>query len=109
MYYNISMKNISPAQLKSRMREKNIRQSDIAHAIGCTQGHLSRLLNGNVSGNSKTFREVVRFLYSDEHEISTKGEKILDRLIKECWDGTLRQALIFDDIIRNAVKLSEFD
>jgi len=103
------MKSIPLSQLKSRLRERKIRQSDVARAIGCTQGHVSRLLSGEVSEDSKTFQRIARFLYLDEKEISPEGKKILARLVDECWDGTLEQALIFDEIIRGAAKLCYLD
>ena len=103
------MKNITTTQLKHRLRERKIRQSDVARAIGCTQGHVSRLLSGETSEKSKTFQKIVRFLYRGGTEIAPEGKDILARLIDECWGGTLEQALIFDEIIRGATKLCYLD
>jgi transcriptional regulator with XRE-family HTH domain len=98
--------NVSIMTLKSKMSAKGIRQADIAKAMDCSQGHISKILNGDIAPHSRLFQKVARFIVQDEECRSAEGDEILKRLIEECWDGTLEQALIFDDIIRSATKLS---
>jgi transcriptional regulator with XRE-family HTH domain len=99
-------KIIIHTEIKSQIKSKGIKQADIAKAVGCTQGHISRLLNGEVAEDSRLYKKVAEFVFQDQMEKSNEGQAILDLLIDDCWDGSLEQALIFDDIIRNAIKLT---
>jgi len=93
------------AALKEKISSINLKQTDIARAVGCSQSQISRIINGDISQESRLFKKVVHFAFQNEEQRSKEGEKILSELLDDCWDGTLEQALIFNDIIRSATKL----
>lgn len=106
---NYMSSRINSNTLKSEIKAKKLKQADIAKALGLSQGHVSRLINGEIAEDSKAFRLLVKFVYQQDAERSSDGKAILDRLIEDCWDGTVEQANVIDEIVRSAIKLIYLD
>ena len=98
---------ITAKSLKAEIRVRRLRQSDIAKTLQISQGHVSRLLSGDVAENSKAFKLLVKFVFKQTAQKSIEGKIIFDRLLEDCWDGTVEQANVIDEIVRSAMKLKD--
>ena len=92
--------NIQPRHLRSRIKQRNLLQSDIATAIGCDQGQVSRLLAGKSSSNSKTYRHICEHVFANEKPYEHLGKKILDEAVNQLWDGTIEHARVVAKLLQ---------
>ncbi|MES1938441.1 helix-turn-helix domain-containing protein [Salinisphaera hydrothermalis] len=82
----------SPDHLRTEMRRRGLRQADIADAVGCNQAQVSRLLSGDSSSGSKTYREICRFVLDFEQADRQAGRRLIESALAECWDGSMEDA-----------------
>lgn len=98
---------INAESLRAEIKARKLRQSDIARALGLSQGHVSRLINGEIAEESKAFRRLAKLVIQQTSQQSINGKAILDQLLEDCWDGTVEQATVIDEIVRSAMKLTD--
>lgn len=91
---------ISPTSLRAEIRRKGLTQAEVATAIGCDQGQVSRLLSGASSSRSRTYRQICDYVFradTAEHEV---GERIIRDALSDCWDGSADDARDIAGILR---------
>ncbi|MDA3922123.1 MAG: helix-turn-helix transcriptional regulator [Salinisphaera sp.] len=96
----IDANQISPSRLRSELRRQGLRQADIATAIGCDQGHVSRLLSGSSPTRSRTYRRICELLLPDDTAERDAGEQIIRDALNDCWDGSPDEAREIAAILR---------
>ena len=100
------MNNPSLEELKQEIRNQGLRQADIARAINCDQGHISRLLSGKISTGSKMLKNLSAFVFDTKSHRSYEGKVLIRNSINECWDGSLDQAVLITDLLKTVKKIS---
>lgn len=103
----MNSQKIEPSYLRSVIKQKKMLQSDIAIAVGCDQGQVSRLLAGHTSTGSKTYRLICEYVMADEHQQDRIGEKIIASAINSLWDGTREHARTIADLLNLLGKLKK--
>lgn len=101
------VETLSTTELQQAMKRSGLNQAEIALAVGCSQGQVSKVLKGLVAEDSKISKQITQLIIQRRVGPSPRGKAILDRLISECWDGTTQQALAIDGLVRSALRLSE--
>lgn len=96
----VDTKRLSPDRIRLEMRRRGLRQADIAAAIGCNQGQVSRLLSGESSPGSKTYRQICDYIFRDESSEREAGEYLLEEALNSCWDGTRQNAEAIAGVLR---------
>jgi len=86
-------------QLVVQMRRRGLGQSDVAAALGVTQGHLSKVIAGRVPVSDRLDREIRSFLSSLDREPigSTELSTLVDHAIRESAD--------FRTLVRSALRM----
>ena len=87
----------------------NIRQEDIAKAIGVSQGQVSRILAGHTSTNSKAYRRIAEYVFMRSRAPSltdVRGNEELIAALAAVWDGSAHQARVLSQIIRSFAPLT---
>lgn len=100
------MNNSSLKKLKQEIRNQGLRQADIARAINCDQGHISRLLSGKISADSKVLKNLCDFVFDMKSQRSYEGKIMIQSSVNECWDGSLDQAVLIADLLKTVKKIS---
>jgi len=100
------MDNPSLEELKQEIHNQGLRQTDIARAINCDQGHISRLLSGKSSTDSKMLTNLLAFVFDTKSHRSYEGKAMIRSSINECWDGSFDQAVLITDLLKTVKKIS---
>ena len=101
----VDARSISPESLRTEMHRRGLRQADIARAVGCDQGQVSRLLSGASSSHSKTYRQICRYVLDFEQTDRQTGQHLIETALAECWDGSTENARRIAGVLR---ALAEF-
>lgn len=95
--------NISRSALNKAIRQKRLRQSDIAMGVCASQSQVSRVLSGETSERSRLYGQICNFV-SGRHRLVKRQDvqqcaELIDALM-EVWDGTNEQARSLALVIR---------
>lgn len=100
---------VSVAQAAERARRLNLRQTDIANALGVSQSQVSRVLSGSTSARSRLAKDVCSYVLSaasrDVRSAVRGNDDLLDALA-EVWDGTPAHARALATVIRSLALLT---
>lgn len=106
---------ISPVQ-QSRVlraadacRRLEITQSEIAEALGASQGQVSRILGGKVQRASRLLEEVCLFVERRDQGVTAEAVRANEELInalQETWNGSSAHAKALAAVIRSTKALA---
>jgi transcriptional regulator with XRE-family HTH domain len=85
-------------------RDQGIKQSDIAEAVGASQGQVSRILNGNFLRGSRLFEDVCLYVEQFETGVSVEAvreNQVLIEALRSVWDGSAVHAHALSTVIRS--------
>jgi len=91
-------------QAAQLFKERGVRQSDIASALGTSQSQVSRVLAGRVCRHTKLFEEICRYADSFDGGVSVDLVRQNDELmcaLAETWDGTVAHSRALAAVIRS--------
>lgn len=92
--------DIRPQRLRAEIKRRGLRQADIADAIGCDQGQVSRLLNRQTPSRSKTYRHICQFILAEPSRQRALDERLLHDALNDCWDGSSESAQAIAGVLR---------
>ena len=91
-------------QAAQLFKERGVKQSDIALALGVSQSQVSRVLAGHVSRHTKLFEEICRYADSFGGGVSLELVRQNDELLRalaETWDGSVAHSRALAAVIRS--------
>lgn len=89
------------------IEERGLKQSDLAIAIGCNQGQLSRLLRSVQTPTSKVYQQLSAYLISVSAGTDTASEALLIKALHRCWDGTPQHAATLERVLLSLAEYRE--
>lgn len=87
-------------RLRAEIKRQGLKQVDIAAAVGCDQGQVSRLLKGTSSSRSRTYRQICEYVFRGDTAEREVGEQIIREALTDCWDGSSDDARDIATILR---------
>lgn len=95
---------LHPSELNQLVEAHELLQSDLANAIGLSQGQVSRLLSGDFKKTGKTYERLciyVSKIARQREQINPIENEEIMNAIASVWDGSPRQARYLAQIIRS--------
>ena len=92
-------------------RRMNLTQSEIAEALGASQGQVSRILNGRMQRTSRLLEEVCLYIERMDQGVTADAVKANDELVNalcDTWNGSTGHAKALAVIIRAMKALAPF-
>lgn len=90
-------------------RRLNLTQSQIAEALGVSQGQVSRILSGKMQRSSRILEEVCLYIERMDQGVTVEAVRANDELINalcETWNGSAMHARALAIVIRATKALS---
>lgn len=102
---------ITPSVLREYAKSLSMTQTELATAIGATQGQISRILSGGTKGKSKLYKKICSYVKNKQTTVTsqhvTGNAELIDALTKT-WDGTDQHARAISAVILSLQHLHRF-
>lgn len=95
-----------PSEIKRRLKVLGLKQKDVAVALGCDQGQVSRLLGAGTPTTSETYRQLSGFVQRQSGERHEESRAIVQAAADRCWDGTESHAVALAKILDSLAEYS---
>lgn len=93
--------------VRQLIEQRGLKQSDLAIAIGCNQGQISRLLRSEQTPTSKVYQQLCTYLVSVSSETDAASETLLIKALHRCWDGTPQHAATLERVLLSLAEYRE--
>lgn len=103
--YNICMKTYyEPSELQRLVKALKLDQSELAKAVGVTQGQVSRLIAGKFKKPGTAYMKLcthVSNALGKNSRIDNMHTQIIMEAVADIWDGSIEQANHLAEVIRS--------
>lgn len=99
----------SHVSLIKAIQARQLRQVDIAIAIGASQSQVSRVLSGETSEQSRLFGRICDYVFGRPRRVTRHDVQQCNELVDaltEAWDGSNEQARSIASVIRGLALLT---
>ncbi|NPC56898.1 helix-turn-helix domain-containing protein [Caenimonas soli] len=103
--------HVAPAALAQHAKRLKLSQTQIAKAVGLSQGQVSRILSGKGKKAGQSLEKICRYVFGSRGRTAGRASVAKNRelmsALAETWDGTPRHACALAAVIRTLSVLRE--